>query len=253
MKDRIKQARAARGYSGEQLAELCGVTKGTVSQWESGKTSPTKNNMPLALAALRVDENWLRTGSDPQPDFVLLNEDGEIETIIEVKSTPKKKQKLPPKADHHFIPEIDVRAGMGGGGGLSDYQEGYKNGTNNYGSNGDVYTDQIKANWSIPDGYLRQELNVNPNKVRIIDVDGDSMEPTLRAGDRVMVDFNDVRPRPGIFCVWDGFGIVVKRVETVHGTDRVRLLSDNDRHTPYEVTAEEAKILGRVVWFGRRL
>jgi transcriptional regulator with XRE-family HTH domain len=40
--ERIRQQRLARGLSQEQLAQLVGVTKGAVSQWELGGTKNIK-------------------------------------------------------------------------------------------------------------------------------------------------------------------------------------------------------------------
>lgn len=41
LKDRIKEAREAKGLTQPQLAELCGVTRQAVYYWESGKREPS--------------------------------------------------------------------------------------------------------------------------------------------------------------------------------------------------------------------
>ena len=41
LKDRIKEARKAKGLTQPQLAELCGVTRQAVYYWESGKREPS--------------------------------------------------------------------------------------------------------------------------------------------------------------------------------------------------------------------
>jgi len=97
---------------------------------------------------------------------------------------------------------------------------------------------------------FREAFAVDPGKVRILAVRGDSMEPRLWAGQRVMVDIEDKTPSPpGIFVVWDGLGLVIKRVEVVPGSDplRVRIMSANPAYAPYERTLEEAHINGRVI------
>lgn len=76
------------------------------------------------------------------------------------------------------------------------------------------------------------------------------MEPRLWAGQCVMVDIEDKIPSPpGIFVVWDGLGLVIKRVEVMPGSDplRVRIMSANPAYQPYERTLDEAHINGRVV------
>ncbi len=147
------------------------------------------------------------------------------------------------------IPEIDIRAGMGGGGEQVVHYVPDGNG-------GMSAADDIRAEWNLPEDYIRSELRVSPATARIIEVQGDSMEPTLRSGERVMVNMADARPSPpGIFALWDGYGIVVKRIEHIPNSDppMLRISSDNSYHREYERTADEVKIIGRVVWAARRL
>ena len=76
------------------------------------------------------------------------------------------------------------------------------------------------------------------------------MEPKLWAGQRVMVDIQDRTPSPpGIFVVWDGLGLAIKRVEVIAGTDplRVRISSANPEYLAYERLYSEAAINGRVI------
>lgn len=120
-----------------------------------------------------------------------------------------------------------------------------------------VSRDTVRAEWGIPAEFLRGELHVEPGKAWITEVYGDSMyDPvhpgapgSLCPGDRVIVDTGDVRPSPpGPFALWDGTGLVVKMVEVIPGTDpvRLRLSSRNPSYGSYEVTEDEARIIGRV-------
>lgn len=68
MGDRIKQLRAARNLTQEQLAKATGVTKSAVSQWESGSTKDLKlKTFLLVLEALGTDANYLIWGADRGP------------------------------------------------------------------------------------------------------------------------------------------------------------------------------------------
>ena len=62
------------------------------------------------------------------------------------------------------------------------------------------------------------------------------------------------------FVLWDGNGLVVKQVETVHGDaagedepPRLRLISANPDYAPYTCLAEDVHILGKVLWVIRRV
>lgn len=147
------------------------------------------------------------------------------------------------------VPEIDVIAGMGIG---ADATIG-----NLVTSDGDqISGDSVRDWWGIPDNYLSGELRLTRQRARIIEVRGDSMEPTFKGGDRVMIDVGDQNPTPGgPFAIWDGFGVAVKRLERIERSDppAFEVISDNPAHKPKTMTIDEIRIIGRVIWFARRM
>lgn len=154
-----------------------------------------------------------------------------------------------PKRRANMIIEIDVRGGMGGGGEAPLTVTSDAHGTT-------TMVDDVVGNWSFPGSYLNAELRVKSDAARIIEVQGDSMEPTLSSGDRVMINTADTRPSPpGIFALWDGFGVVVKRIEHIPNSNppTIRIKSDNPHHGEYQRTLDEVNIIGRLVWYARRL
>ena len=52
LKNRIKEARTALGYSQEQLAEMVGVSRNTISSIETGHFSPTAKLALILCVAL---------------------------------------------------------------------------------------------------------------------------------------------------------------------------------------------------------
>ena len=165
---------------------------------------------------------------------------------------PAAQEPARPTASHDAtiadIPEVDARtgAGLAAEGATVNVPDGAYV----------VSEDQTRAMWSMPLDYLRFELRVPRMAVRLVEVIGDSMHPTLQSGDRIMVNTADRRPSPpGIFALWDGLGVVVKRVEHIPNTDPLvyRIGSDNPHHATYERTEGEVHIIGRVVWYGRRI
>jgi phage repressor protein C with HTH and peptisase S24 domain len=60
---------------------------------------------------------------------------------------------------------------------------------------------------------------------------------------------------PGIFAIWDGMGLVAKRIEHEPNSDPPMLVikSVNPEYQTYQRMAEEVHIIGRVVWTSRRL
>lgn len=143
---------------------------------------------------------------------------------------------LPTAPDERAYVPVEVLptfAGMGGGG------------------TGDG--DKVTA--LVPRALIVDELKGKPDDFLLIDVRGDSMEPDFRHGDQILIDKRDTSPaQPGPFALWDGdWGeYVVKNVERQRaGT--VRIFSTNQKYSQEAAPAEETRIIGRPVWFGRRL
>jgi len=135
------------------------------------------------------------------------------------------------------IAEIDVRASAGPGA-INDGLE------------------ETKVTWLFPEAVVRHEFRAPPDELRMITVDGDSMEPLLSSGDRILLDTSQRVPvPPGIFVIWDGMGLVAKRIEHIPNSDppKVLIKSVNPEYQAYERSAEEVNVVGRVIWAARRL
>lgn len=109
----------------------------------------------------------------------------------------------------------------------------------------------VVGHWTMPADYLRSYVS-QPQDVRVLRVAGDSMEPEYPAGERVMVDTSHRVPSPpGVYVLWDGFGLVLKRLELIMGTTappRLRISSVNAAAYPaYERGLDEVVINGRVI------
>lgn len=57
---RIRYFRQRKGLRPVRLAEACGVSKGSVSEWEAGNTEPTHENLARVARACGIDlgEFW---------------------------------------------------------------------------------------------------------------------------------------------------------------------------------------------------
>lgn len=99
--------------------------------------------------------------------------------------------------------------------------------------------------------WLRAQ-GLDPAKLSAILVSGDSMEPTLRDGDEILVDRTSRSLRDGIHVVRVEDVLMVKRLDTgLPG--KIALVSDNPAYRTMELVADELKVIGRVVWKGGRL
>ena len=107
----------------------------------------------------------------------------------------------------------------------------------------------------VPRSLVEDELRAKPTDLLLIEARGESMAPDFLHGDQILIDKRDTNPvQPGSFALWDGDGYVVKLVERIpRERGRYRIFSANGRFSAYEVEEDEIKIMGRPVWFGRRL
>lgn len=108
----------------------------------------------------------------------------------------------------------------------------------------------FRRNW------IRDRLHTSPADLRMLPIRGDGMNPTLCADDIILVDVSKRTPSPpGLFAIFDGAGLVIRRLEMLGNTSppAVRVIADNPRYSTYEIAVSDLHIIGRIVWFARQL
>lgn len=102
--------------------------------------------------------------------------------------------------------------------------------------------------------WLRKQ-GLEPSRLSLIRVDGDSMAPTLNHGDDIMVDNSAAESilRDGIHVIRMDDVLMVKRLAR-GPVGRLSVLSDNPSYPDWpDVEGAAVTVIGRVVWAGRRL
>lgn len=79
-KDRLKDARLKKKLTQEQLGELIGVAKSTITSYEKGNSEPDMMKMSKLMASLGVDANYLLQDAmvSPSPKEFLSSEAVEV-------------------------------------------------------------------------------------------------------------------------------------------------------------------------------
>lgn len=114
-----------------------------------------------------------------------------------------------------------------------------------------VSADTDQKPYYFKNDWVHKRLKSRAEDLRAVYVKSDNMSPTLQEGDMLLVNITLKIPNPpGIFVVFDGAGLVIKRLEMVN-KDNVRVLSDNHQYTPYERELSEINMVGKVVWLAR--
>lgn len=225
---RLKVWREAANLKQGEAAGVLGLSGSTYQNYERDVRAPNTEGWEAFVRA-GINANWLLTGEGE----MLLRMGASDKAQAKVETT--KTLAMP---GYVAIPLFnDVRAAAG---------HGALNGTLEKPDDALMF----KEDW------VRFELGAHPEDLNLIRVSGDSMEPTLRAGDVVLIDHRAQRPdREGIYILRMGDMLLVKRLQAMPG-GQVRVVSDNPAFAPWDISLEkigsEVSIIGRVVWSGRR-
>jgi transcriptional regulator with XRE-family HTH domain len=230
----IYYARQARGISRSELVRLSGVSKQQLSRLENGQIRMRLDHLkPFASHLGYTPEQILLWGRFPGAGGT------HIESSDVLAEELSHDEPVGPAAGQ--VPELDTRAGLGGGG--VPAREVRKGGR---------HTDPVKPEgWVFPPSFVRDQLHTAAAQLLVLDTTGDSMAPTVMSGDRVIVDTGHKTPTPdGLYAIRDTFEcIVVKRLQVVRSTKhaRVKIISDNPNHGAEEVPLNELEIVGKVL------
>lgn len=223
--ERIKAT--INGSSVNAFAKKCGIAESVVRSYLTGRSLPGLDKLYALANGGNVRVEWLASGEEP----MRLEEKASGREIVLGKPAP---QAGPETA--FLVPHLDVEASAGFG--TLDQKE--------------MVVEHIafKLEW------LRNELGVSLDSIVLIRARGDSMEPTIRDGDLLLIDREQVLDRAdGIYLLNVEERLLVKRVQFLL-KGRIKVISDNAAYEPMHIDLsqdEEVKLLGRVVWFGKRV
>ncbi|MEV7972852.1 helix-turn-helix transcriptional regulator [Cellulomonas sp. NPDC089187] len=65
--DRLRKAREHAGFGSGEFADMLGVSRNTVGNYESGRIAPKKAMLSAWSLATGVPVSWLQTGESPRP------------------------------------------------------------------------------------------------------------------------------------------------------------------------------------------
>lgn len=217
--DLLKAWLDRKGYSQKRLAAESGLSENTISFIKNRHTEPETHTIKKISKALgiTVDQFWLGPPS-------LHSAQPEDETSY-IPYLDADKHHF--NGDTVFVPHYRNRVSAGNGVSAAE--------------------PELKRMLPFNSGWVRAELGANPSDLVMVDVYGDSMEPTLYDGDQVLVDRRkrDLREH-GLYVFRVEDELFVKRSEYQYG--RVLLVSDNSRYKPFYLDEARGEAFGRVVW-----
>ena len=116
--------------------------------------------------------------------------------------------------------------------------------------------EEAKPYFGFDPRWLKALTATSSAKLSIIRVEGDSMAPTLNAGDDILVDHAALGEglRDGIYVLRVDQALLVKRLAIHPFGGRVTVQSDNPTYPDWpDRSLDELTCIGRVIWAGRRI
>lgn len=115
---------------------------------------------------------------------------------------------------------------------------------------------RLKPHLAFDRAFLRGLTGTPPERLSIVQVEGESMAPTFRGGDDLLVDHDDDerRLRDGVYVLRADDLLVVKRLAINPFARMLTVQSDNPDFPDWpDRDPAELHIVGRVLWAGRRI
>ncbi len=206
----------ARQFGGVAgLARTIGVSDNAIYKWLAGRGPPSLASVVAIARAAGVSIEWLATGREGASGSVSGTQ-------------------IAGDGDYALMPRGEVRFGAGRGGRLRN----------------PLIVDALAfhARW------LERRLDADPMRLMLLEMSGDSMAPTLRAGDLVLADLRRDRARAaGLYVLRERDNPIVKRIQRRRLGRRLTILSDNRAYQPIELPARSVNIVGQVIWIGKAI
>lgn len=199
MGTRLKTERVRLGIAPGDFAALCGVSRTTQFNYESGERPPDADYLQRAHEA-GADIHYVVTGFKTEPD----------ESFV-------------------VVPQYNVAASAGPGA-LNGHEA----------SMGGL---SFSRPWLAKRG-------LSPSTLKVISVSGESMQPRLSDGDKVLVDISDTQPKSGrAYVLLQGEELLVKYCQLMPD-GLLRVSSANSSYPTYDIDLaknDSVSIVGRVV------
>jgi len=208
---RFIECREAAGFSQSELARRAGVGQSSIQRIEAGQTRNPRNLLELARI-LGCSPHYLLGETDSSEQLPVQDRPEEHANVDE---------------GIVLVDQLDLRYGMGG-----TYVEGYI----------DVEKRPFPRDW------LRTITKSPPEYLSWASGIGDSMEPTIRSREVILIDRSERTPQldDEIWAVVHGEIGMIKRLRIIPG-GIVELHSDNPHVRPQTAVDGELHIVGRVI------
>ena len=107
--------------------------------------------------------------------------------------------------------------------------------------------ENIIGTWDIPLQKYRDFSTAKPENVYMLQVEGDSMSPTLNSGDWALADTSqNYISSDGLYLIRMASGLAVKRIQS--GLNDITIKSDNPAYKDITASVGEITIIGKIIY-----
>jgi phage repressor protein C with HTH and peptisase S24 domain len=213
-KERLKQVAEMAGNA-TTLARKTGISRRTIGFYLAGKAEPPLGKLVKIASAAGVSVEWLATGEG---------------TVCHGEEAGKCER---------YLSAMGLRNGFV----RPDRQEA------NFGED---FSDAL----AFSSEWLEREFGVGGEALTLVRTRDDAMEPTIRRGDLLLVDCSQTQVADNaLYALGFAGTFQVKRIQILLD-GALAILSDNPAYEKQLIgtrAAKELNVLGRVIWFGRKL
>jgi phage repressor protein C with HTH and peptisase S24 domain len=255
--ERIVYARNLKKISRKELSQALGLTYCSIDRWEKNNATPRGHRIEALALALDVSIEWILVGDAAgSPEARAQHVQTPAESVQEAAITQTSEEPT-------FLDGSPPLFAIG-----QDFERWQK--TVNFDACVAVkFYPNVKASAGYgafnEEGkpplplffrryFIENTLGKNPAHLVAIMVSGDSMSPTLKSGDTMLIDISKGWQGDGIYLIRIGTDLLVKRLQKSIG-HQLSIISDNSAWETKtfdlrQIDGSEFAILGKHLWHG---
>jgi phage repressor protein C with HTH and peptisase S24 domain len=221
---RLAEVRKETGLSFENFGKPMDVSGTAVYNWEKGKTPISVMAAQSIEKVYGISKTWLMEGKG-EKHLAALHDLGKRNEVFLKKLNDKA---FAADINQVVVPILSARPSAGSGNLLEDY----------VGTIGGLRFEEL---------WLRRTFTVPPENLCLLEVDGDSMSPTIMPNELIFVDASPSQDflREGVWVLRIDDVLCVKRIKRIAPRE-YHATSDNPAYSPIALD-ETAQPMGRVL------
>ncbi|MBW2618508.1 MAG: helix-turn-helix domain-containing protein [Deltaproteobacteria bacterium] len=237
---RLRRRREELGFTQEGLAQKVSLSKATIQKYEGGQI-PKGLHLAALSRVLEITTDYLLFGEGPMQRDLLVRSVAQEAALSRAAERPTQPPSVNDAPSELVIPQIGTvdpacfdlvplaEAELSAGGGAFVLSEA------------DGAPHAFRKDWL-------NRVATSPNNVVLLQIKGDSMEPTIIDGDIVLMDKGRQRIVDGyIFGLGVDETVMIKRLYLLPN-GRIQIKSDSPSFDPFEMERGEMRVLGQIIW-----